>query len=247
MNYQKHYDALCTLRQAMRRKKGEGEYYESHHIIPKSMGGSNDSDNLVLLTAREHYIAHWMLYRIHRSREMAAAFFCITFQNDHHERMFSSRKHAIARESMSKVPYPKGWSHTEETKAKLREHGKKHVGDKNNRWGIPHTEESRRKIGDAQIGELNHMHGKTGEQHHNYGKKLPQISISLWDKKPEVWKLAREAYDVWEEDTSKGSRFVGTRLDLDNKVRLDNLIKKFRNGWNPRTCKIYEAWLSKQD
>lgn len=36
-------------------------YYEEHHIIPKSFGGSNDSINLVKLTAREHYICHLLL------------------------------------------------------------------------------------------------------------------------------------------------------------------------------------------
>ena len=35
-------------------------YTENHHIIPKSLGGSNDSDNLVALTAREHFLCHWL-------------------------------------------------------------------------------------------------------------------------------------------------------------------------------------------
>ena len=37
------------------------EYAESHHIIPKSLGGSDDQINLVDLTAREHFICHWLL------------------------------------------------------------------------------------------------------------------------------------------------------------------------------------------
>ena len=38
-------------------------YCEVHHIAPRSLGGSDDADNLVKLTARQHYIAHWMLAR----------------------------------------------------------------------------------------------------------------------------------------------------------------------------------------
>jgi hypothetical protein len=38
----------------------------SHHIIPKHAGGSNDSDNLVELTIREHILAHYCLWKIHR-------------------------------------------------------------------------------------------------------------------------------------------------------------------------------------
>jgi hypothetical protein len=38
-------------------------YKEVHHIIPRSCGGSNDKDNLVALTAREHYIIHLLLIK----------------------------------------------------------------------------------------------------------------------------------------------------------------------------------------
>ena len=36
-------------------------YTEKHHIIPRSMGGKDTNKNLVVLTAREHYIAHLLL------------------------------------------------------------------------------------------------------------------------------------------------------------------------------------------
>ena len=36
-------------------------YYELHHITPKSLGGSNDKSNLVLLTPQEHFVAHLLL------------------------------------------------------------------------------------------------------------------------------------------------------------------------------------------
>ena len=38
-------------------------YCEVHHIVPKSLGGDNSKSNLVKLTARQHYIAHWMLWK----------------------------------------------------------------------------------------------------------------------------------------------------------------------------------------
>lgn len=37
---------------------------ERHHIEPRSLGGSNASENLVLLTYREHFLAHWLLTRM---------------------------------------------------------------------------------------------------------------------------------------------------------------------------------------
>ena len=39
-------------------------YTELHHIIPQSMGGDNDKENLVQLTAREHFICHWLLIKM---------------------------------------------------------------------------------------------------------------------------------------------------------------------------------------
>lgn len=37
------------------------QYTETHHIIPKSLGGTDENKNLVELTAREHYICHLLL------------------------------------------------------------------------------------------------------------------------------------------------------------------------------------------
>jgi len=44
-------------------------YTESHHIIPSSLGGNDDPTNITKLTAREHFICHWLLTKIHREGE----------------------------------------------------------------------------------------------------------------------------------------------------------------------------------
>ncbi len=56
------YNLLIQNAQSKNRNKKDG-YFESHHILPRSMGGTNQKTNLVLLTAREHYIAHLLLVR----------------------------------------------------------------------------------------------------------------------------------------------------------------------------------------
>jgi len=40
------------------------QYMERHHIVPRSLGGTDDANNLVPLTPREHYIAHRLLTKI---------------------------------------------------------------------------------------------------------------------------------------------------------------------------------------
>lgn len=37
---------------------------EVHHIIPRSLGGSDNSDNLVKLTYREHFVCHLLLTKM---------------------------------------------------------------------------------------------------------------------------------------------------------------------------------------
>ena len=41
-----------------------GVFYDVHHIIPKELGGSNSSWNLILLTKKQHLFAHNILNRI---------------------------------------------------------------------------------------------------------------------------------------------------------------------------------------
>jgi hypothetical protein len=38
-------------------------YVEEHHMLPRSMGGQDNKENLVRLSAREHYIAHLLLWK----------------------------------------------------------------------------------------------------------------------------------------------------------------------------------------
>lgn len=61
MNYNTLYDAL--IEKAKHQVLPPGTYTENHHIVPKCLGGSNSKDNIVTLTARQHYIAHKILVK----------------------------------------------------------------------------------------------------------------------------------------------------------------------------------------
>jgi hypothetical protein len=65
MNYQYIYNNLINNALAMGRTKKTNDGLDRHHIIPKSLGGSNDASNLVLLTGKEHYLAHKLLVKMH--------------------------------------------------------------------------------------------------------------------------------------------------------------------------------------
>ena len=57
----KSYNELIEFAKSQNREKGKGIYFETHHIIPLSMGGTNDKNNLILLTLYEHIQAHYLL------------------------------------------------------------------------------------------------------------------------------------------------------------------------------------------
>lgn len=59
--YKKEYDELIKYR--INNTPPNTEYIEIHHIIPRSLGGTNYKDNLVALLAREHLHAHWLLFK----------------------------------------------------------------------------------------------------------------------------------------------------------------------------------------
>lgn len=59
---QHHYNRYTRFIGSLHGQSVDG-YAEVHHIVPRSLGGSDDADNLIRLTARQHYVAHWMLSR----------------------------------------------------------------------------------------------------------------------------------------------------------------------------------------
>ena len=105
MDYRKHYIRLIETR--LNRTSLKGEYYEKHHIIPKCWGGSNKKENIVKLTGREHYIAHWLLYRMRpHSTGISLAFWMMSFPGSKYvERGYriSSRAYSEAKQAMAEA------------------------------------------------------------------------------------------------------------------------------------------------
>jgi hypothetical protein len=73
MNYKRVYDQLIESAKSSTGRSKKHGYFEKHHIVPRSMGGTNKKTNLVLLTAREHFIAHHLLHK-HYGGGMTLAF-----------------------------------------------------------------------------------------------------------------------------------------------------------------------------
>ena len=95
MNYFKIYDNLIESRKGRSITKGE-----RHHIIPRCMGGSDDESNLVMLTYREHFIAHVLLQKMYpKDKGVFRALKAMSVLKKE-TRVHSSRLYAIVREKV---------------------------------------------------------------------------------------------------------------------------------------------------
>lgn len=135
MNYIKLHDKI--IEKARVREKPVC-YCERHHVLPKSMGGDDSKDNIVILTAREHFVIHWLLYKIHKNSSMALAFFSMSKPVGNGRVRYTSRNFKYAREAGAKaVSYLKS--------------GEKHhmfglLGDKNPHYGMKRSEKTKKLL-----------------------------------------------------------------------------------------------------
>jgi len=88
MDYSKIYYDIITKakhenRKKLSKKDSDYKYYEAHHIIPKCLGGEGKCTqweyhpNIVLLTAREHYICHALLVEMYPNNNSLASSFLL--------------------------------------------------------------------------------------------------------------------------------------------------------------------------
>lgn len=103
MNYTRIYETIINKRKS---ELPQG-YSETHHIIPRSLGGSDDKENLVVLTAKEHFICHLLLTKMYTKRsveyyKMCTAFLMMLVQTNNQQRYITSRKYENLKKDFSK-------------------------------------------------------------------------------------------------------------------------------------------------
>jgi hypothetical protein len=77
MDYTRIYNQIVERAQT---RKLEG-YVEKHHIVPKCIGGLDVKENIVELTAREHFLCHMLLCEIY-PQEIKDKMSLIYYQRD---------------------------------------------------------------------------------------------------------------------------------------------------------------------
>ena len=139
MNYQHLYDMLCEkaytrfnnfyskstnlkIVKSLICKSTEYKYLEAHHIKPKSDGGTDDLQNIVFFTPKEHIVAHHLLFKADPTPKHAQAWHLQSHSPKHGERIKLTAKQyeelrIINAENARKLIY--------ETNRKMRESGRR--------------------------------------------------------------------------------------------------------------------------
>lgn len=234
----------------------EGTYVEKHHIIPRSLGGNDEESNLIILTGREHFIAHMILWKVFGGK-MATAFWFMSFNNRKHcfNNLTSRQYEELKKEAFT---YRRCWNKG----IKLEEYYDKETYDTvykkyvEARTGIYHSEETKKEMSKNRQGEKNPFYGrkhtedtkkrqsevKKGKNHPNYGKHRTQetknkmsISAKKRNRKGKSYEeqYGREKSIEYKEKLSAayiGSKFIN-KNGVCKRIKKDELDYYLKNGW----------------
>lgn len=96
MNYEKIYNQLC---QRSMSRTWEKFTYEKHHIVPKSLGGTDIKSNLAILTPREHALVHLLLVKFltgeHKAKMIFALKTMISYRNKNRQQLTTKQYDAL--------------------------------------------------------------------------------------------------------------------------------------------------------
>jgi hypothetical protein len=211
MNYQNHYNLLI---ERGKNRILEG-YKESHHILPRCMGGTDDPENLVDLTAEEHFVAHQLLVKIYPN-ESNLIFAC--------HRMSYTKKGGHVNNKMY------GWLR-KRFSDRVRVEGKKRIGSKNGSYGKhwyhnPNTLENIKCTPDNV---------PDGYVQGRYQKSKPRVCPNC--KKPFIRKTPNQKVCCYKE-LNQDSRYKGREQELIDHLQngkslsesLQNMGLKYSNS-----------------
>ena len=116
-------------------------YTERHHIQPRSLGGTDDKSNLAELTAREHFICHWLLTKM-------------TSGEDHYKMLNALRMMRAEKSGQQRYETVITSRVYESIKKEYSQLQSERIrGENNPMWGKTHTDEARRAIKEKNTGK----------------------------------------------------------------------------------------------
>ena len=233
-------------------------YIEKHHIIPKSLGGLNNKDNLVKLTAKEHRLAHILLPRmtidpLHTKSMWYALWMMLRTKNTNQQRKISKgsafevAKIKVAENSSQ---LHKGKTVSEETRKKLSKSCK---GRESAFKGKSHSTESKEKLSIARKGKTNSPETVAkiieSRKHYRHSEETKQ-KISASNKGKTVVISERTKQKISSSLKGRPSHLKGKSSPLKGKRASAELIQRYKDGHKNReilTCSHCDKTITKQN
>lgn len=213
MDYQKIYDDFIADRRI--KESTISGYTEKHHIIPRSLGGDNSKENLIKLSAQDHYFAHELLAKIHGGGMWQALLLMSNRKTDSAKGAKSNRSmYELSRLEFSRL-------------ASIRS-----TGENNNFFGKTHSKEVVKRIVETRI-------QVTGKDHHEYNHTIVSWENVNGEKFTGTQNSLRKKYNL--NHRSVSDVFWGKRKSYKGWFSLEHqtldtvLNKKFKGLSHHRT------------
>jgi len=205
MNYLKVY---CNLiRKAENRTPPEG-CVERHHTFPKGIFG--DNNRIVVLTPREHYIAHLLLEKIYikrygvgneNTRKMTLT--CVMMRN--RSEKYNSHLYEQVRKR-----------HSENMKEKMK-------GEGNPSYGVPCSEERKQKIREKHLGRKASQETKDKMSKTRRGKKVKNPKHRNYFRKTDDLEFVKKFIDLVK--NSRNKKEVARKMGYKASANVSKWIK----------------------
>lgn len=171
-------------------------YVERHHVVPRSLGGSDHADNLVRLTAREHFVCHWLLTKIYTGEaryKMINAMYIMRADGPYQKRYQSKITSRVY--NTLKEEYSKYISNLNKGRVQPLEENIKQRAAQTGRKRAPFSDEWR----------ANMSASKQGKNNNRYGVKLEESTLEKMRKKATGRKQSPETIQK-KADAIRGSK-----------------------------------------
>lgn len=240
MNYAKIYQTLINK---AKQRTIEG-YSESHHVVPRCMGGSDSPSNLVRLTPEEHFVAHLLLVKMYPSEpKLVYAANMMTVSSSNVKRSNNKSVGWLRRELARNL---RNMMSTPERKSQYSQRMKE--DNPMNRSGVAQrVADIRRERGNLGRGKLPEHEVKAISErmkaNNPCSKLAPWLNNRATPDSLDIWKNA-DAYYQWWRTNKKGYCAMATAFGFKDWLSAhQNMVEKFKSGWIPKEDPDWLSWL----
>jgi hypothetical protein len=215
--------AKKTNRKKLKRNRENYTYYESHHIIPKCFGGTEE----VLLTAKEHFICHLLLTKMTDDYRMKFAFVRISHKSLGQERIkLTSNMYEYVKKcnSIATTQRSSGEGHWN--------YGKKHKPSTILKFKKPKTEEHKRKLSEARKGKEPWNKGKKNVYSEETLIKMKKPKTEEHKKRLRESHLGKKLSEETKEKLSKAAKGKKRYFTEKHRSNLSKALKKYHSTAN---------------